>query len=547
MPDHNNQAKHQNLSNQEKDQECINVLEKYHESEEKFEFLFNNGNDAIFFHELGGKFLEVNEVACRNLGYTRDELLNLSVNDLDEPSSNNPQLIESFLKNGYAVGEVLHRRKDGSLLPVELSTRSIEVNGKKMVLSIVRDIRERKKAEEKEKCHLELLENLYEEAKENSMKMEALNKMIRVINTSLDFKEVVKTFAEEAYTLFTFDEMIITLRDEEEETLLEKHRINWGDNQPVEVIPSTKIHISTEPYATVFDTGLPLINSLVKEMKCMNSSIMVPIHFKGQVEGTFSLNTFRIDNYKDTDLSFLLSLAEHLGIALHNARLHKKVHKMAVALERNRLAQEIHDSTLQILSYFRAKGELLERMVEKNSLQSCLTISKEIQQAALEAYNDTREAIHALSVQIHKGQKFEQVLNNYLMKYCQRWNIEVKLDIKDPFPYFEKDTDLQLLRVVQEALANVRKHSHAQLIHIFAQKTEAGYAIDIRDNGIGFDPTEHSKNSFGLKVMKERMISVGGYITLSSEIGKGTSVRAWVPMQHGIKYFKTSGGKHEAH
>lgn len=541
MPDPKNQEMDQNLSKEEKDSECFDILKKYYESEEKYKFLFNNGNDAIFFHELGGKFIEVNEVACRNLGYTRDELLNMSPKDLDEPHSGDPKLVQSLIENGYAVGQVIHRRKDGTLLPVELSTRLINLNGKNMILSIVRDIRERKKTEEIEKQYKEQLERLYKEAKENSMKMEALNRIIRVINISLDFKEVVNTFAEETYKLFEFDEMIISLRGEDEATFLEKHRITWGHNQPIEAEPASRVHMSTEPYATVFRTGQPLMNLTQKEIECMSSSIMVPINFEGQIEGTFALNSSKPDKYKETDLSFLLSLAEQLGIALNNARLHEKVQKMAVVLERNRLAQEIHDSTLQILSYFRAKGELLERMVEKNSCQSCLNISKEIQQAALEAYNDTREAIHALSAETHKGQKFENVLNNYLTKFSQRWNIKMKYEVRNPFPYFEKDTDLQLLRVVQEALANVRKHSRAQSIQIIAQKLEAGYAIDIEDDGIGFDPKEDCKNSFGIKVMNERMTSIGGHLKILSERGKGTCVKTWIPLQEGAEDIERPG------
>ena len=501
------------------------------EIEEKYKFLFNNGNDAIFYHELDGKFIEVNDVACRNLGYSRDELLSMSVADIDQPCSHNPKFVEILFAKGYMVGEVVHRRKDGSLIPVELSTRLIDINNKRMILSIARDIRERKKAEENEKHYLEELESLYREAKENSMKMEAINNIIRVINASLDFKKVVNTFAEETCKLFEFKEMVISLREEKEVTLLEKHRIICNGAQPIEKEPSHKIHINTEPYATIYRTGQPLINPAKREIEGMNSCIIIPINYEGYIVGTYSLNSIEKNKYAKVDLSFLLSLAEHLGVALQNARLYKKVQDLAVVMERNRLAQEIHDSTLQILGYFRAKGELLEKMLEKNSYQACLNISKEIQEVAVEAYNDTREAIHALSEQIDNRQRFEDVISDYVRKFGQRWKMKMNFEILSPLPDFERDIELQLLRVVQEALVNVRKHSGALLIHILMHQVEAGYAIDIEDNGIGFDFKEISRNSFGLKVMNERMTSIGGHLELTSEKGKGTMVRAWVPLR----------------
>jgi len=509
-------------------------LEKYYASEEKYEFLFNNGNDAIFFHEQGGNFLEVNAVACRNLGYTRDELLNMGVKDLDEPSSKNPQFVEDYMKNGHAVGEVVHRHKDGSLLPVELSTRLIKVNGKNMALTIARDIRDRKKAEENEKLYNDQLAWLYQETRENAMKIGTLNRIISMINASLDFKEIVNTFAEETYKFFKYEEIIICLTVENDGNILEKHRITWDGNQPIEAEPASKVPINSEPYATIYKTGKPLINVKKTGIEGAISSIMVPIYLEGHIEGFFCLESLKLEEYKEKDISFLLSLAEQFGNALSNARLHEKVQKLAVVLERTRLAREIHDSTLQILGYFRAKGELLEKMVHKDSCQSCLNISKEIQQVALEAYNDTREAIHALSEQIHEGQKFEDVLSDYLTRFSQRWNMKMKFEVNNPFPYFEKDADLQLLRVVQEALANVRKHSEAKSIQIIAQNRQDGYAIDIIDDGIGFDPLITKESSFGLKVMKERMACIGGDLKISSQKGKGTCVSAWVPIQDAI-------------
>ena len=123
-------------------------------SEERFRQLFEVGNDAVFVHGMtpDGKptnFIEVNEVACKRLGYTREELLKMSPLDIDasEMTNQRPDIIKDFISNKKAVFEMVHVAKDGKHIPVEIGARLFELKGQKMALSIARDITDRKKAE----------------------------------------------------------------------------------------------------------------------------------------------------------------------------------------------------------------------------------------------------------------------------------------------------------------------------------------------------------------------------------------------------------------
>jgi PAS domain S-box-containing protein len=129
---------------------------KIQESEAKFREIFNSANDAIHLHEvrddgLPGKFVDVNEVACRMLQYTREELLEKSPLDLTTDYHSRPleQIGEEIITKGYAIFETEHRRKDGSIVPVEVSTHIIVISGRRMVLSIIRDLTRRKRDESK--------------------------------------------------------------------------------------------------------------------------------------------------------------------------------------------------------------------------------------------------------------------------------------------------------------------------------------------------------------------------------------------------------------
>ncbi|MEW5773976.1 MAG: ATP-binding protein [Thermodesulfobacteriota bacterium] len=125
------------------------------ESERRYRVLFGNANDALFLHGLGqegdpGRFLDVNEAACRRLGYSRDELLAMTPSDLDSPSAAQriPAVMEQLLAQRRAVFETEHVARDGRAAPVEVAAHLFELEGRPVVLSIARDITARKREEE---------------------------------------------------------------------------------------------------------------------------------------------------------------------------------------------------------------------------------------------------------------------------------------------------------------------------------------------------------------------------------------------------------------
>jgi len=119
----------------------------------KYHTLFETSTDAIYLETLEGRILDCNDTACQMLGYSKDELTTLTVADLVPESIAQmlPKLIEEEQTTGGAFVEALNRRKNGEIFPCEVSTRLITLNGQPRILAYVRDITERKKAEEERK------------------------------------------------------------------------------------------------------------------------------------------------------------------------------------------------------------------------------------------------------------------------------------------------------------------------------------------------------------------------------------------------------------
>ncbi len=121
--------------------------------EEKYKLLFNSGNDAIFVIPIKdgtiGKFIEVNDIACSSLGYTREELIGMTPEDIDGGGNMDRcrDCLQKIMETGNCVFNTEHRTKSGNNIPVEVSCRMFEDKGDTFVLSVARDIGERLKAE----------------------------------------------------------------------------------------------------------------------------------------------------------------------------------------------------------------------------------------------------------------------------------------------------------------------------------------------------------------------------------------------------------------
>jgi len=136
----------------------INLLEKLAiteadliSSEKKFRFLFDYSSDEIFMANLDGRFIEVNKRACESLGYTRDELVGMRLRDIKTPRYRDKvaQDIKKLLELGKLTYESEHLTKTGSLLPIEMNSRIVTYNRQKVIMSVSRNIAERKAMEQK--------------------------------------------------------------------------------------------------------------------------------------------------------------------------------------------------------------------------------------------------------------------------------------------------------------------------------------------------------------------------------------------------------------
>jgi two-component system nitrate/nitrite sensor histidine kinase NarX len=236
--------------------------------------------------------------------------------------------------------------------------------------------------------------------------------------------------------------------------------------------------------------------------------------------------------FDDKDARFLATRGEITSIAIANARLFERERQGAIVEERERIAREMHDGMAQVLGVTHLRLRALEASPDVRELPGVHDEISSLADLCLEAYSDVRESILGLHEASRVDRALMESLRAYLEKYSKQSGIPTRLEA-DPDHEVVLPTryQVQVLRVVQEALTNVRKHSGASSAVVSCFDDGTSTVVTVADDGHGFEMAglPEGREGFGLHSMRERMELLGGTLTLDSAPGRGTRVVATVP------------------
>ncbi len=269
----------------------------------------------------------------------------------------------------------------------------------------------------------------------------------------------------------------------------------------------------------------------------MHSLLAVPIPCKGPFLGNLYL-TEKLDAgaFTQDDENTLERFALQAALAIDNAHLHEQVADLAVTQERLRIAHEMHDGLAQVLGYVNTKVQAAEMYLKREKVEEAGGQLRELATAAREAYSDVRESIVGLRTLPGPHRAIEEVLREYLERWQDMSGIATSLTI-DTVP-LRVSQELQLVRIVQEALTNVRKHAKASHARVDIRRHARNLVVTVSDDGVGF--SEHGVRTgggvpkFGLSTMRERAESIGGTLHIESAAGHGTTVRFTLPLDDAV-------------
>jgi two-component system, NarL family, nitrate/nitrite sensor histidine kinase NarX len=267
--------------------------------------------------------------------------------------------------------------------------------------------------------------------------------------------------------------------------------------------------------------------------------VVVPLQFRGRMLGVYNLYLRERQDVPDELALLFRTIGEHLGMALENVRLERETLRIAMMKERQMMANEVHDSLAQTLAYMKMRLALMQDAMDAEDRDRACAYAIDVKSAVDEAYSGLRDLLshfrkrmdplgllHALE---NLGDEFHD-RTGITIEYC---NHVLDLDLT-------VDQEMQAFHIIQEALANVMRHSGASAVQLTLEQGKDVYLITVDDNGHGFaaegdasgNPEDQSnaRQHLGLTIMRERAERMGGRVEVANLEEGGARVRLTIPL-----------------
>jgi signal transduction histidine kinase len=261
------------------------------------------------------------------------------------------------------------------------------------------------------------------------------------------------------------------------------------------------------------------------EAETGRTGLVTDLEADGRHLGTLMVTRTGAFPYSYADTEVFRALSSQTALLIERSLLYEEVAAGAVLEERSRLAREIHDGLAQHLAFLKMRVAFLQRSPAAVEIKQLRDIEGVLTTALAEA----RQAISTLRSDSGATTTAE-ALTQFVNEFGQLSSLEVTLESDEQLPEVGPKVRVELQRIVQESLNNVRKHAGATKVSVRLSSSEGRFLVRIHDNGKGFDPNRTPEGHFGVAIMRERAESVGGTFTLSSVPGEGSSVEVAVPV-----------------
>ena len=235
---------------------------------------------------------------------------------------------------------------------------------------------------------------------------------------------------------------------------------------------------------------------------------------------------------------------EGLTVSARDITARKQVEEqrqqLAALEERERIGRELHDDLAQVIAYIHMQVQTVMVQLKNDNVDEAQNDLGKLVKISQSAYDDVRRYIQGIRTrETQPSANFFAELELFLDTQHELYGLVTQVSLPEDWldSSFAPDVETQLLRIIQEALNNVRKHAGVdKVLLLFTQHAQRAQVI-IKDKGCGFaadqlleSSTEDSDSHFGLSIMRERAESVGGRLEVRSEPGEGTQIVAWVPL-----------------
>lgn len=257
----------------------------------------------------------------------------------------------------------------------------------------------------------------------------------------------------------------------------------------------------------------------------------VPLQYHSERLGNYRIWVDRLGMASREDMrDILATIGRHLGVAIAKHRSDIQARRLSIIEERNHLAHELHDSLAQTLASLRFRVRLLQETLTQNvePHSDTLTEVQRIRNAIDGAHTELRELLNSFRAPIDQS-GLVPALERLIAKFQQETKLAVFLQQECCVVPLTAHEEAQMLRIVQEALTNIRKHAQAHTVRVLLRCHAPGsYLLLVEDDGVGFQRANSNANQpgehLGLAIMEERARRIGATLRIETDPGEGTRI-----------------------
>ncbi|MGW8250561.1 MAG: GAF domain-containing protein, partial [Anaerolineales bacterium] len=250
----------------------------------------------------------------------------------------------------------------------------------------------------------------------------------------------------------------------------------------------------------------------------------------GTVIGGLVVTSRRVKAFNQRQLSMLQTVSSQTALVIQNINLITELEYKTMMEERTRLAREIHDGLAQTLGFLKLKMAQMKTYAEQGDIERLVETIPVCHETLTDAYQEVRQAIDGLRIKSNAA-GMEGWMRQAVLEFQENSGLCVYLIEPIGDPELPPEVHAQLIRIVQEALNNVRKHARGEQAWVSCQEVSGDLILEVRDDGRGFDiadipgPSRH-----GLQGMRERAELIGADFQVTSRPTQGTTVRVRLPL-----------------
>lgn len=452
------------------------------------QFTINHTADAAFWMRPDGRFIYVNKAACKSLGYSKSELLSMTIHDIDPLFSKDKWTLhwQEIRKRKSFTFESYHKTKVGKLFPVEITVNFVEFEGSEYNCAFARDITKRKQAQEK----LQESEEKY--------------RQLFVTDTN-----AILVFDAEALNIVDINDAALDMYGYTREEFLNMKRMDIK--------------------AELGETEKTIHKTLSGEI------VQVPLDYHMKKDGTTFPVEVSAGSFVWKGRQMVFEVVKDITERVQAEKELKKSHENLRALssritevqedERKRLARELHDQVGQPLTALSINLDfLIEQLSNKSKtgILERLYDSKILVKKTMKLIRNTMANLRPL---ILDDYGLASAIHWYSDQFSKRTKIPVIFKGEELRSRLLPDVETNLFRIVQESLTNIAKHANAtEVIITLKEEGRGNVKLTITDDGVGFDSERNNRRGLGLIGMRERAEALGGTLRVESSPGKGTQV-----------------------